>query len=248
MCSSDLKVKDKQTFTAGYNMQNVVDDKHGLIVHTDVVTDANDSEQLSNQITQANSIIGGTCKTACADAGYANTKIQKEVDEKNITVVVPSQRQAKKEPSGPFSKDKFVYNAEKDSYTCPAGKTLRYVCTDGYARKYRIQSALTCQACPFFGQCTSNNKGRMISRLVLEEEREKFEKQYSNNLHVFQRRKEKVEHPFGHIKENIGARSFLLRGLKGVKAEAGLLALAFNLTRIINILGVAGFILKLNDS
>jgi len=242
------KVKDKQTFTAGYNMQAVVDDKNGLIVHTEVVAEANDLNQFSDQITQANTIIGGTCETACADAGYASTKEMKEVADKNIQVVVPSQRQALKEPSGPFSKDKFTYNEEKDNYRCPEGKTLNYVCTDGYARKYRIQSASTCQACVHFGKCTSNNKGRMISRLVLESEREKFENQYQGNRHIFQKRKEKAEHPFGHIKRNLGVQSFLLRGLKGVRAEAGLLALAFNLTRIINILGVAGFILKLNDS
>ena len=210
--------------------------------------EANDFKQLSPQVNQANNNIGGTCETVCADAGYSNTVVEKEVDDKNILVVVPSQRQALKEPTGPFSKDKFVYDSEKDSYTCPAGKTLRYICTDGYARKYRIQSALICQACPFFGKCTSNNKGRMISRLVLEAEKEKFEKQYQQNLHVFQRRKEKAEHPFGHIKHNLGVSSFLLRGLKGVKAEAGLLALAFNLTRIINILGVAGLISKLNET
>jgi len=63
------KVKDKQTFTAGYNMQSVVDDKHGLIVHSDVVPEANDAKQFSDQINQANTIIGGTCETACADAG-----------------------------------------------------------------------------------------------------------------------------------------------------------------------------------
>ena len=82
----------------------------------------------------------------------------------------------------------------------------------------------------------------MISRLVLEAEREKFEKQYQENRHIFQKRKEKVEHPFGHIKENLGARSFLLRGLKGVKAEASLLCTAFNITRMITILGVEGFV------
>lgn len=87
-----------------------------------------------------------------------------------------------------------------------------------------------------------------MSRLVLEEEKHKFEKQYLENKHIYQKRKEKAEHPFGHIKRNLGVQSFILRGLKRVKAEAGLFALAFDLTRIINILGVAGLIFKLNDS
>ncbi len=148
------KVKDKQTFTAGYNMQTVVDGKNGLIVHADVVSEANDTQQFSDQINQANTIIGGTCETACADAGYASTNELQKVADQDIQVVVPSQRQALKEPAGPFSKDKFIYDAEKDTYACPTGKTLRYVCTDGYARKYRIGNSLDCQSCPHFGQCT----------------------------------------------------------------------------------------------
>ena len=243
-----VKLKDKQTFTAGYNMQAVVDDKHGIIVHTDVVAESNDSEQLADQVNQANHNIGGTCSTACADAGYANTDLMKKVADQKIHVVVPSQRQALKEPAGPFSKDKFIYNAEKDCYVCPQGQTLRYICTDGYSRKYRIQSALTCRTCIHFGKCTPNPKGRMISRLVLETAKEKFERQYQESRHIFQRRKEKAEHPFGHMKRNLGVQSFLLRGLKGVKAEGSLLCTAFNLRRMITILGVKSLIQKMNTA
>lgn len=243
------KLKDKKALVAGYNVQAVVDDKHGLIVHSEVVTSANDSEQFSNQISQANDIIGGSCRTACADAGYANSKAQKEIADKNILVVVPSQRQALKEPSGPFSKDKFTYHPQQDIYTCPEGKTLIPAGCDGYVRQFRMQKKEDCFSCPHFGVCTSNSdRGRIVGRLVLQDEKDRFEKQYLENRHIFRRRKEKAELPFGHIKSNLGVQSFLLRGLKGVKAETGLLALAFNLTRIINILGVAGFILKLNDS
>lgn len=240
------KVKDKQSFVAGYNVQNVIDDQQGLIVHNDVVPEANDSEQFSTQVIQANNNIGGTCSTACADAGYANTQIQKEVDDQNILVVVPSQRQALKEPPGPFSKDKFLYDSTRDCYICPQGEILNYVHQDKVARRYQVRSG-ACSTCVHLGRCTSSPHGRIIGRLHLETQKEKFEKQYQQNRHIFQRRKEKAEHPFGHIKRNLGVQSFLLRGLKGVKAEAGLLAVAFNLTRIINILGVAGLMLKLDD-
>lgn len=239
------KVKDKQEFISGYNLQAVVDDQHGLIVHAEVVTEANDSRQFADQINQANNNIGGTCKTACADAGYANSSSLKNISDQNIRVVVPSQRQALKEPAGPFSKDKFIYEAEHDRYRCPAGEFLNYVCNDGYARKYRA-SAHICRACPSFNECTANPKGRIISRLILEAEKEKFERQYKQGRHIFQRRKEKAELPFGHIKHNLGARAFLLRGLRGVKAEASILATCFNLTRIISILGVQRLIQQLN--
>jgi hypothetical protein len=243
------KVKDKQTFAAGYNMQTVVDDKNGLIVHTDVVTKANDLEQFSDQINQANNNIGATCSTACADAGYASTPQQKEVADKNILVVVPSQRQASKEDPGPFSKDKFSYDSQSDTYTCPEGKKLLPSGCDGYVQQYRMQSKQDCLSCPHFGVCTSNKaQGRIVGRLVLQEDKDRFEKQYQQNRHIFQKRKEKVEHPFGHIKHNLGARAFLLRGLAGVKAEAALLCTAFNLARMITILGVTGLVQKLNGS
>lgn len=241
------KVKDKQTFTAGYNMQAVVDDKHGLIVHSDVVTEANDAKQFADQVNQANTIIGGTCQTACADAGYASAKTQKEVADKNILVVVPSQRQASKEPQGPFSKDKFIYESETDTLTCPMGKKLVPAGCDGYVKQYRMESKEDCLSCVHFGVCTSNKlRGRIVGRLVLQNEKDQFEKQYKENLHIYQRRKEKSEHPFGHIKENLGVRSFLLRGLKGVKAEASLFCTAFNLRRMITILGVQGLVQALN--
>lgn len=243
------KVKDKQTFTAGYNVQTVVDDKHGLIVHNDVVTDANDSQQFSKQINEANTIIGGTCQTACADAGYANTKVQKEVDDKKILVVVPSQRQVRKEPLGPFSKENFTYDPESDTLTCPLGKKLVPAGNDGYVQQFRMKSKEDCLSCVHFGVCTSNKeRGRIVGRLILQEEKDRFEKQYLENLHIYQRRKEKVEHPFGHIKANLGGRAFLLRGLKGVKAEASLLCTAFNLRRMITILGVKGLVKKLSTA
>ncbi len=243
------KVKDKQTFTAGYNMQSVVDDKHGLIVHSDVVAEANDAKQFSDQINKANTIIGGTCEIACADAGYASAKTQVEVADKNILVVVPSQRQARKEPLGPFSKENFVYDPQTNTLTCPLGKKLVPAGCDGYVQQYRMKSKEDCLSCVHFGVCTSNReRGRIVGRLVLQDEKDRFEKQYKDNLHIYQKRKEKVEHPFGHIKANLGVQAFLLRGLKGVRAEASLLCTAFNLRRMITILGVAGMILKLNDS
>ena len=243
------KVKDKQSFTAGYNVQTVVDDKNGLIVHSDVVTDANDSQQFAKQINEANTTIGGTCQTACADSGYANTEVQKEVDDKNILVVVPSQRQARKEPMGPFAKENFIYDPQTDTLTCPLGKKLVPAGCDGYVQQYRMKSKEDCLSCIHFGVCTSNKeRGRIVGRLVLQDEKDRFEKQYQEDLHIYQKRKEKVEHPFGHIKWNLGVQAFLLRGLKGVKAEASLLCTAFNLRRMMTILGVEQLVLKLNDS
>ena len=109
---------------AGYNVQSVVDDKHGLIVHTDAVSDTSDVNQFARQIEQANEVLEKSCDVACADAGYADTDELEKIDVQGIKVIVPSQRQALHEEESPFSKSHFVYDKEQDSYICPEGNRL----------------------------------------------------------------------------------------------------------------------------
>src|SRR4030042_1216405 len=109
---------------ASYNAQTVVDDKNGLIVHADAVSETKDINQLSEQVKQAEEVMGKSCAVVCADAGYSNTKELEKLDERKI--VVPSQRQALHEPEKPFSKSQFTYNAEEDCYYCPEGHPLIY--------------------------------------------------------------------------------------------------------------------------
>ncbi|MFH1975426.1 MAG: transposase [Pseudomonadota bacterium] len=106
---------------ASYNVQSVVDDKHGLIVHTDAVSDTSDVNQFALQVEQANEIFEKSCDVACADAGYADTNELEKIDELGIKVIVPSQRQALHKEESPFSKSHFVYDKEQDSYVCPEG-------------------------------------------------------------------------------------------------------------------------------
>ena len=98
---------------AGYNVQSVVDDEHGLIVHSEAVSDTNDARQFARQIEQANELLEEPCNTACADAGYADTDELEKIDRKGITVIVPSQRQALHEGEKPFSKSHFTYDTER---------------------------------------------------------------------------------------------------------------------------------------
>ncbi|MEW6686944.1 MAG: transposase [Candidatus Edwardsbacteria bacterium] len=99
-----VKVKGREGTQAGYNGQIVVDEKHGLIVHRDVVNESNDLNQFANQIEQANQTLGKKCNTACGDAGYADTEELKKIDEQDITVIVPSQKQAHHRPSKPSAR------------------------------------------------------------------------------------------------------------------------------------------------
>jgi transposase len=234
---------------ASYNVQSVVDEKHGLIVHAEAVSETSDVNQFAEQIQRANETLNKPCEVACADAGYADTAELKKIDEQGIKVVVPSQRQALHEAEGAFTKSHFRYDKEQDCYFCPEGKKLSYVGTDktNGKRHYQITNPKLCHACVHYGQCTSAKKGRKIVRLESEEFKEKFEAQYQASQDIYARRKARAELPFGHIKRNLKTDGFLLRGKAGVGAETSLLATCFNLARMITIVGISALIGKLRD-
>jgi len=243
-------MRSRQGSHASYNVQTVVDDQHGLIVHAQAVSEVNDRKQFALQIDQANEVLGETCKTACADAGYADTDELEKIDGKGITVIVPSQRQAQHEEEGPFSKIYFIYDKERNCYFCPKGHPLTY---RGIEKKtshlrYQIRNKKLCHACEHYGQCTQAKDGRSIIRLHNEEIKLKLEAQYeeASSQEIYRRRKTRVEHPFGHIKRNLKTDAFLLRRKDGVQAETSLLATCFNMARMITIFGVGKLIEKLN--
>jgi len=227
---------------AGYNVQSVVDDEHGLIVHAEAVSDTTDVNQFSRQIEHAIDLFEKPCDVACADAGYADTEELEKIDEQGIKVIVPSKRQALHEEEGPFSKSHFTYDKERDCYLCPEGHRLGYEWTDKRTgmRYYRITSEKRCPRCRHFGQCTTSQRGRRIARLHNEEIKQKLEAQYEEaaSQEIYARRKTRAEHPFGHIKRNLKTDAFLLRGREGVQAETSLLATCFNVARMITIFGV----------
>jgi len=241
------RINSIQGSHAGYNVQTVVDEKHGLIVNVDVVSENNDVNQFANQIEQANKTLGKKCDTACADSGYANTEQLKQIDEQDIKVIVPSQRQASKKEPEEFDKERFNYNATKDCYICPKGHKLTYEGSDGKTKRYKITKSSICRKCRCFGKCTKSLLGRQINRLVDEEIRLKLEAQYlqPESQAIYKLRKQKIELPFGHIKRNLGVKDFLLRGVDGVKAEMSVLATCFNVVRMISIFGVTGLIKEL---
>ena len=231
-------------------MQTVVDDKNGLIVHTDAVSEPNDSNQLAVQIGGAEADLGRECKTACADAGYSDTTAIAKLESAGKTVVVPSQSQASHQEIeiGPFDKSKFTYNADSDYYLCPEGHRLvfrRFQDKAKQKRDYRIEKPKKCRLCPRFGTCTKSKQGRTVTRHVSEKVRETVSRRFEEPeiAQIYKRRKARVEHPFGFIKKVLGFGQFLLRGRQGVRAEASILATCFNLRRMITLLGgVAGFI------
>lgn len=232
----------------GYNVQAVVDEKHGLIVSSDVVNQNNDYHQFAGQVRKASETLGKKCKAACADCGYADVDDLEKVDKQGIKVVVPSQRQIVDKQPTAFDKSAFRYDREKDCYICPAGQILKYRRTEVEKRRrvYRVKRSV-CLKCEHFGVCTKSLIGRKVVRLIKEQLRDKLESIYQqpDSQRIYGLRKQKVELPFGHIKRNLKFDGFILRGLAGVRAEMSLVASCFNIARMITLLGVSGLVARL---
>ena len=235
------KIHSRQGDHAGYNGQIVVDQKHGLIVSSDVVNENTDNHQFADQINQANEVLGRKCESACADSGYSDMDELEKIDNQNIDVIVPSQRQASGKEPEPFDARNFTYDRVNDCYICPKGKVLPLKDIEHKRRrKVYFAGKATCCVCEHFGTCTTNRtRGRKVTRLLKEDVRQAFERQYElpANQEIYSQRKQKVELPFGHIKHNLGVTGFLLRGLAGVRAEFSILTSCFNITRMIRLLG-----------
>jgi hypothetical protein len=212
-----------------------------------VVSKNNDLNQFACQINKANEVLGKKCKVAGADSGFASTDELEKIDKQGIKVIVPSQRQASKLEPHEFAKERFTYDSQNDDYLCSQGHQLTFYYLSKKEKVYMITDKRICFACPHYGTCTKSKTGRMATRLLNEEVRQRLEAQYQEpqSQEIYKLRKQKVELPFGHIKRNLKVDFFLLRGLKGVKAEASILASCFNLVRMINLLGVPALVKEL---
>ena len=245
-----VKAHGRQGNHASYNVQSTVDEKHGLIVHAEAISQNNDTNQLHDQITKATEVLGKKPENVCADSGYASTQDLKEIDN-NIKVVVPSQKQAQKENDRhvvkEFDKEQFVYDKQHNEYICPEGKSLKYKGKSDGKLYYKAKKQ-DCDQCRHYGVCTESKNGRSIARLEDEELKEQFEAIYASpeGQEIYKHRKEKVELPFGHMKRNLGAGQFMLRGREKVNAEVSILSTCFNIARMITIIGIPRLILELN--
>jgi transposase len=216
---------------AGYNAQIAVDEKNGLIASCDVVNSSVDQGLLSSQVNHATETLGKPCGVAVADGGYSDLEDIAGIDPQ-VTVLVPVQRQ---------TDDQFVYDKESNTYRCPEGHVLVQYTTDNEKKRtrYRITDPTICQACSKFGSCTKSSYGRIVGRSFYEETSQRL-RENLNTVElqdIYKKRGQKVELPFGHLRRTLGVRSFLLRGLAGVNAEMSLFGSAFNIRRMVTLLG-----------
>lgn len=230
-------MKTKEGLAVCYNVQIAVDSKHKLIVANEVTSAGSDRGQLANIASQAKETLSVENLEATVDMGYYDCADVKQCEEQGITVYMqkPPLGEMKK---GKFTKDDFTYNAEKDLYICPAGEELGSKgkgIEKGRQMKYYTTEA--CGTCVKRSQCTEGAK-RRIKRLVDEEIMEQMAARVRAGPDRLRLRKGLVEHPFGTIKRAMGQGYFLMRGKSKVGTEMSMTVMAYNMKRIINIVGV----------
>jgi transposase len=222
----------------GYNVQVAVDTKHHLIVTHEVTNVGSDRSQLSPVAKQAKATLEVEKLEAVADRGYFNSEEILKCENAGITVTLPKPMTSGMIAKGRFGKQDFRYVADKDVYICPAGETLPYRYTneeDGLTlRRYWTNA---CPSCPLKKSCTSG-KERRITRWEYEHVLEAVQRRLDEHPEKMRQRRETVEHPFGTIKARMGATHFLMKTLPKVATEMALHVLAYNLTRVMNIIGV----------
>ena len=242
-----LLTKGDQTI-AGYNVQSVVDDKHMLIVASDVVN-RNDTGHLHKMAKAAKEVLDVETLQVAADTAYYTSEDLKACEDDGIKAYVPPQEgNGKLEKEGRFGRKDFSYDANVDAYRCPAGELLRptqgrWKNTSGRVEIRYLGRKAACAACPLRAQCLAPKASyRSIARWehedVLERHRARMESEAAAK--VMRRRSAIVEHPFGTLKCRAGYQHFLVRGFDKVRGEWSLMALCYNFTRALNILGLDG--------
>ena len=224
----------------GYNLQIAVDAKHKLIVAHALTNAVTDRDQLASMAEAAKAAVGAETLTVVADMGYYHGAEVKKCEAQGITAYVSKANTSANTKLGLFGKERFQYDPVADVYRCPAGEALTFrFATVEQGRSIRTYSTAACSTCALKPQCTRNKESRRITRWEDEAVLERMAQRVSDHPEILQQRKMIVEHPFGTIKRSMDQSYFLMRGKDKVGAEASLTVLAYNMTRVFNILGVA---------
>ena len=234
-----MATSGKGTGLVGYNVQMAVDAEHHLIVAHEVTNVGNDRTQLVSMGQKALDATGCEEITALADRGYFNGEEVLACEGTGVVPCVPKTLTSGNTKRGLFTGQDFVYDAEKDRYTCPAGQHL----TKGKVRSDRrdnidhYRNLTACLTCALKPRCTPD-KIKRVKRWEHEGVLDKMQARLERMPEAMRIRRQTVEHPFGTIKAWMGSTHFLTRTLEKVKTEMSLHVLAYNLKRMINILGV----------
>ena len=232
-----MATSGRGTGMVGYNVQTAVDTKHHLVVAHEVTNVGHDRTQLSNMAKQAKEAVGTDELEVVADRGYFKGEEILACDQAGITTYLPKPQTSGSQAEGRFGKRDFRYIPQDDEYQCPAGERLIW--------RFRTQEkgqtldkywSSACPHCRIRSQCTTS-KYRRVTRWEHEAVVEAVEARLDKEPERMRVRRQTSEHPFGTLKSWMGSNHFQMKTLKHVSTEMSLYVLAYNLKRVINILG-----------
>ena len=243
--SRSMATSGKGTAMVGYNVQCAVDAKHHLIVEHEVTNVGSDRSQLFEMASRTKETLEVEALEVVCDRGYWRGEEIKACDEAGITTYLPKPQTSGNLAKGQFGKRDFLYIAEDDEYLCPAGERAIYRFTrEESGKQTRRYWSSACIRCSMKPQCTSGDY-RRISRWEHEAVTDAAEARLERAPEVMQARRQTVEHPFGTLKAWMGATHFLMKTLPKVSTEMSLHVLAYNMLRVINMLGVSTLITQM---
>ena len=237
-----MATSGRGTGMVGYNVQSAVDTEHHLIVAHEVTNVGHDRTQLANMAKQAKEVLDTDELGVVADRGYFKSEEILACDKAGITTYLPKPQTSGNQAKGQFGRDAFRYLAEEDAYECPAEQRLPWrMSTQDKGRTVHLYWASNCQICTIRKQCTTGIR-RKMSRWEHEAVLEKVEARLVRNPQMMRIRRSTVEHPFGTLKAWMGSTHFLTKTLPRVNTEMSLHVLAYNLKRVMNLVGTRSLI------
>ena len=249
----DSKImKNHSNIEPCYNVQSVVDSKNKLIIDYDVTNQANDvgllkpmSDKVFKDYDLDNFIENNPehIITELADTGYYKSDDLLSLNNDNVKALVPKPKISSPSGDSDFTKSAFTFIPDEDVYICPFNQklTLSRKSTEtrnGVSNLYKIYTCNICSNCPFFNKCTKSSKGRSIKRNIKEDQLLAIDNEYKSDSSLYELRKALVEHPFGTIKRALGLTHVYIKGLHRVSSWTSSVFLAYNLKRVINIMGI----------
>lgn len=239
----------KNGLEVNYNVQTAVDEKNKLILATEVTNNPSDQGQLNDMAQLAKETLGIDEKATLevvADKGYYQAEDLKACDDNNTLTYVTHQLYSNGTGNPEYYSDKFKYDPDKDIYICPQSQILsRTKPRKDDPERVKYKNYKACSKCPNRDLCTKSKKGRVVSRSSNQDFLDTVDARTVQNMDKYLKRQMIVEHPFGTVKRTMNAGYFLTRGLESVKAETDLIFLAYNMKRVINILGVSEIIRRI---
>lgn len=221
-----------------HNVQVAVEASNHFVVAVDVTSDVVDYGQLHNIASAAKEELGSEALIAVADRGYYSGEEFSKCAADNIKPIAPKPDRGSRAQSEGYTKYHFRYDAEEDVYICPQGQKLprprQRRATRAVKRYYNMAA---CSACASKALCAAKTKYRYIMRSEYDDYADIVDEFTRANHELYSQRKSLVEHPFGTVKRALGFTYFLTRGQENVRTESLLHFLAYNMKRIINIMG-----------